>query len=260
MKGTVRLLGTGASAGIPVIGCTCSTCRSVNPKNKRLRTSASLQIEGKEFLIDCSPDYRQQALKFGLTCPKALFLTHTHYDHIGGLEELRAYRVMGNSPIQCYLSRSSFENIKKLYYYHFLPESADVSFSAKFDFHILEGTSGHFVVEGMPVSYCTYLQGKMPVTGFRFGSLAYIVDIKTYDESLFSSLQGLDTLLISALRRAPSRMQLTIEEAISFSEKIVPKKTYCIHIAHETEIEEESRKLPHSVQLAYDGLELEFHV
>jgi phosphoribosyl 1,2-cyclic phosphate phosphodiesterase len=167
---------------------------------------------------------------------------------------------MRDRPIQCYLSRSSFENIQKLYYYHFLAEKSDVSFTAKFDFHILDEKNGHFFVDGLPVSYCTYYQGDMPVTGFRFGSLAYIVDIKTYDESVFSQLQGLDTLLISALRRAPSRMQFTFDEAVAFSEKIVPQKTYCLHIAHETEHEEESRKLPKSVQLAYDGLELEFNV
>lgn len=115
-------------------------------------------------------------------------------------------------------------------------------------------------MDGLPVSYFTYFQGEIPVTGFRFGSMAYVTDIKTYDESLFSSLQGLDTLLISALRRAPSRMQMTIEEAIAFAEKIVPKKTYLMHISHEIEHEDEQRKLPQSVQLAYDGLELEFHV
>jgi phosphoribosyl 1,2-cyclic phosphate phosphodiesterase len=259
MKGMLRLLGTGASTGIPVIGCTCPTCLSTNPCNKRLRTSAALNVDGKEFLIDCSPDYRQQALTYGLTSPQALFITHTHYDHVGGLEELRAYRVMGKGPIQCYLSQSSFENIKKLYYYHFLPDNAEASFSAKFDFHVLDGSHGDFVVDGVPVSYFSYYQGDMPVTGFRFGSLAYVMDIKTYDASLFSRLQGLDTLLISALRRNPSRMQLTIDEAIAFSERIRPKKTYCVHIAHETEHEKESRRLPQSVQLAYDGLELEFH-
>jgi phosphoribosyl 1,2-cyclic phosphate phosphodiesterase len=260
MKGTIQLLGTGASSGIPVIGCSCSTCLSNNPKNKRLRTSAVLRCDGKEFLLDCSPDFRQQALTYNLAPPRALFLTHTHYDHVGGLEELRVFNIRDGQRIQCYLSRTSFENIKRLYYYHFLPDGPDASFTAKFDFHVLEGLNGNVVVDGLPVSYFTYYQGGMPVTGFRFGSLAYVTDIKTYDEALFLSLKNLEILLIATLRKSASRMQMTLDEAIAFSKKAAPKQTYLFHIAHEIEYVEESSQLPQGVHLAYDGLELEFYV
>jgi len=255
MSATIEFLGTGASTGVPVIGCRCAVCFSEDPKNKRLRTSARILVNEKQLLIDATPDFRQQALKFGIDTPDALLLTHTHYDHIGGLEELRVYTIEGKTPIPCYLSRESFSSITKLFYYHFDPKSDDKNFAAEYDFRILNDLSGSFDIDGQDVHYFTYFQGDMPVTGFRVGRLAYVVDIKQYDEEIFSHLQDLEVLVVSTLRFSPSRMQMTVDEALAFAKKVGAQKTYFTHLSHEIDV---NTWLEQDVMLAYDGLQVEF--
>jgi len=257
-NGKIRFVGTGGSAGVPMIGCECGTCRSDNPKNQRLRTSATIVVDGKTLIIDASPDFREQALRYKIQSPHALFLTHTHYDHVGGLEELRSYTIHTHTAIPCYLSRSSFDNVKKLLYYHFTPKSEEVNFTAMFDFRVLDDSSGVFNIDEVEVKYFSYSQGTMAVTGFRIGGLAYVTDIKEYDPSLFSHLADLDVLVVSAVWRTPSKMQMTVEEALAFQQKVGAKRTYFIHLSHDIEYTKVSGSLPAGVSLAYDGLEVEF--
>jgi len=260
MQGSIQFLGTGGSAGVPIIGCRCRVCVGDQEKNSRLRSSVLVRVREKSFLIDVTPDFRQQALRYRLEQPDALLLTHTHYDHVGGLEELRAYTMKSHRPVACYLSGQSFESVKRLYYYHFLPRDTSTSLRSLYAFHSFPDDSGTCEIDGVSVQYFSYRQGNMPVTGFRIGSFAYVTDIKQYDESIFSFLQHLDLLVVSAPRFEHSYMQLTLKEAIDFARKVGAKKTFFTHLSHEIDYEEVSSLLPEGVELAYDGLEQFFSI
>jgi phosphoribosyl 1,2-cyclic phosphate phosphodiesterase len=259
MDSSLLFLGTGASAGVPIIGCHCPVCTSKDPKNRRLRASALLRWQDKCFLIDAGPDFRQQALQYDIQRIDGLLLTHTHYDHVGGLEELRIYNARQKSAIPCLLSSASYSEIKKLFY--FLFESSQEgngevkNYTSKFDFKTLE-EKGEVSFLGLPVRYFSYSQGGMKVLGYRFGNLAYVTDIKNYSNDIFRELEGLSCLVLSALRFTSSQIQFTIDEAIDFAEKVGAKKTYLMHLSHDIEYSHLRNLLPASITLAYDGLVL----
>jgi len=254
----VVFLGTGASTGVPVIGCDCKVCSSDNPKNKRLRPGLLLSCDGKTFVVDAGPDFREQALSYKIKTPDALFLTHTHYDHIGGLEEFRAFSYHNKVPIPCYVSRPSFESIQKLYYYLFTPKTDTKNSTAQFDFHILEKSYGEVQVCGHTIEHFSYVHGGMAVLGYKFGRLAYVTDIKEYTEEVISALRDIDILILSATCLKHSHLHMTVDEAVAFSQKVQPKKTYFVHLGHEIEYEYVSSLLPAGISLAYDGHEFEY--
>ncbi len=258
--GSIVLLGTGASSGIPVMGCTCEVCTSKDRKNKRFRASSLLRYEGRQILIDAGPDIRQQALCFGIRHVDGLMLTHTHYDHVGGLEELRVFSRVQNRPIDCLLSPISLVHIKKLFYYFFEEHKEDKTIPAKFEFHLLDGLRGATEFCGLPIRYFTYAQPHMEVTGYRFGDLAYITDIKSYPETIFEDLKDVKTLIISALRHTSSKLQFSVDEAVDFAKRVHPSSTYLIHMAHEIEHNHLASLLPPNIFPAYDGLELTFEI
>jgi len=242
-------LGSGGSMGVPVIGCLCEVCTSNAPKNKRLRPSVLLKFGKKHFVIDMGPDYRQQALKYHINTLDGLLLTHTHYDHIGGLDELRIYAFRSGKAMPCLLSRETLEALEKRYDYLFS------SHEVEFNFHVLENGAGKILFEGVKVGYFSYMQVGMQVTGFRFNKLAYITDILEYEESIFQHLQGIETLIISAQQYSRSKAHLHIEQIIEFSKKTEVKHTYFTHISHEIHHEKIQEELPKGFFLAYDGME-----
>jgi len=258
--GTFLFLGTGASAGVPVIGCSCKTCLSHNPKNKRLRSSALVTFQNKNFLIDAGPDIRHQALTHHINRVDGLILTHTHFDHIGGLEELRIYNFLQQQALPCLLSQESSLDMKQLFYYLFAEKVHGQNFTSEFDFTILSENEGKVDFQGLPILYTSYNQGNMKVIGLRLGNLAYLTDIKTYSPEIFIFLKGVKTLIMSALRFTPSQLHLTIDEAIDFSEKVGAEATYFMHLSHDVEYEHASSLLPKGIYLAYDGLKLNFEI
>lgn len=250
----IVFLGTGASAGIPIIGCHCAVCTSTDPKNRRLRASLLLSVGKKRFLIDAGPDIREQALRYHIDSLDGLLLTHTHYDHIGGLEELRCYNFMQKKALPCLLSKESYQEIQKLFYYLFEKRSTDTSYAAQFDFMPLSQEAGSVDFCGLEVRYFSYRQGGMKVLGFRIQDVAYVTDIKDYPGHIFQELTGLSTLIVSALRFTESKMQFSIDEAIDFAKKVQAKKTYLMHMAHDIDHKHLLTLLPDTITLAYDGL------
>lgn len=239
--------------------CTCATCHSKNPKNSRMRTSAIIQIGSERLLIDAGPDIRHQVMKFEIPTIDALFITHTHYDHVAGMEELRTFNFRKEAPIPCYLSAESMEALKKLYYYHF-SRSESSNYTARFDYTVFEAQSGEGVILGKKVNYFSYTQGGMGVLGLRIGGLAYVTDIKEYNESIFEYLKDLEVLIVSAQRFGRSNIQFNFDEAVSFIERVAPKKAYLTHISHEIEHQHAEALLPQGIEIAYDGLKTSFTI
>ncbi len=260
-QGELLFLGTGASTGIPMIGCHCSVCRSSSPRNKRLRPSVLLTVGGKKILVDAGPDVRQQALHYKIESIDGLFLTHAHYDHIGGLDELRAYYFVRNEePLPCFLSPETYAEISRRCPYLVTPHQPEKSFPAQFKFQISDKSFGPISFAGLLFHLVSYVQVGMDVLGFRIGNLAYLSDLKEFDPRVIEDVKGVDTLIISALRPESSRSHLTFEEAVAFSRATGAKKTWLTHLSHDVDHEEESRALPPNVALAYDGLSLPFVV
>lgn len=258
MKCTVLVLGCGASLGVPPIHHPNAHQLILDPMNSRMRTSVFCQIGEKKILIDPGPDFRAQALKFHLKQIDAVLITHTHFDHIGGIDELRAYYFAQKKPLPIFLSQESYHDLVKRYDYLIDQSSQVVNKDQKFTFDILPKSEGVVTFEGIPIHYFSYFQAKMKVTGYRIGTFAYITDIKEYDPSIFNELKDLDLLMVSALRRDSSPVHLSLDEAVAFARKVNAKNTYLIHTAHELEYHTTNAALPQGIALAYDGLEAPF--
>jgi phosphoribosyl 1,2-cyclic phosphate phosphodiesterase len=259
MKSSFLFLGTGASAGVPIIGCYCPICTSTSPHNHRLRSSGLIKLGDKRFLIDSGPDFREQALRYQIERLDGLLLTHTHYDHIAGIDELRLYNFRLKQPMRCLLSQESLQDLQRRYYYFFEENRDGHSASAQFNFQVIEKDFSSHEFEGARFSTLSYFQGGMKVLGLRFGDLAYITDIREYDaEAVIGALKGVKKLVISALRLEPSPVQFNVEEAIEFARKVGAEETWLTHISHNLEHEQTERSLPAGVRMGYDGLEIEF--
>jgi phosphoribosyl 1,2-cyclic phosphate phosphodiesterase len=250
-------LGTGGSSGIPMIGCHCEVCTSLDPCNKRLRPSGLLTWQGKRLLIDVGPDFRTQALRYGIDHLDGILISHSHYDHIAGIDELRAYYLHHRIPLPVLLSKSTYLDLKRRYDYFFQKRSLETSLPAQLDFHVIEEMRGEISFLDLPVGFTLYEQATMPVTGFRFGMFAYISDIRQYPDTIFDDLKGLEILVLSMLRQEASFMHLNLEEAIAFAKRVGASQTYFTHMSHEIEHAKVCALLPEGLHLAYDGLTLE---
>lgn len=260
MKGTLLFLGTGASAGIPLIGCLCPVCRSQLSWNQRLRSSVLITVEETHILVDAGPDIRQQALASKIMRLDGVILTHAHYDHIGGIDDLRVYNFISKKPLDCLLSIDTYEEIKRRSPYLFVPKEEGKSIPAQFHFHVMQRDFEDLFFQGIPLGTVSYSQGGMKVLGFRVGTLAYISDIREYTREVLEKIRGVEILVVSAISQTPSLMHFTIEEAIFFAEKVGASQVWLTHLSHEIDHEKVSERLPSHVSLAYDGLYIPFEV
>lgn len=260
MLAKLLFLGTGGSAGVPIITCQCSVCKSTSPFNKRYRPSALISFGKKKFIIDVGPDFRDQALHYQVNHLDGVLLTHTHYDHIGGLDELRVFYFKHNIRLPTLASIETYDELKHRFHYLFKTRQSDGTLQSQLDFRILEDDFGKMDFEGISLEYVSYEQANMKVTGYKFGDLAYICDIREYTSRVVDALQGIETLILSALRYTPSEVHFSIDEAVDFARRVGAKRTFFTHIAHDLDHDETNRKLPGDIRLAHDGLEISFNL
>ncbi|MBS4168380.1 MBL fold metallo-hydrolase [Parachlamydia sp. AcF125] len=259
MKTTAQFLflGTGGSMGIPVIGCRCEVCSSPSLYNKRMRPSGLIKVNDKKVLIDAGPDHRNQALIHHIDRLDGVIFTHAHYDHSGGIDDLRVYYMHTQQALECLMSKATYEELKYRYAYIFQQQES-YKLITQMRISFLESERGETNFSSLRLRYFTYEQGGMAVNGFKCGNLSFVSDIRHYPESIFEDLAGTEILIISALRFNPSPLHLTVDEALAFSEKVKAKQVWFTHIAHELDHDQTNAYLPSHVRLAYDGLSLNF--
>lgn len=258
-KAPIRLtfLGTGTSQGVPLIGCDCKVCRSEDARDNRLRTSAMVELGDKRFIIDAGPDFRQQLLRERVRNISAILLTHKHKDHIGGIDDVRALNFVDYPTIHTvhiYGTLDTTDCVRKDFDYAFsknpyrgVPHIA---------LHEFDNTP--FEIEGVEFIPIRGSHSRFEITGFRIGSLAYLTDFKEIEDEEIEKLQGVEVLVINALRWESHDSHLSVDEALHIIEKVKPTKAYLTHMSHEIGLHAEAEKhLPKDVFLAYDGLKVE---
>lgn len=260
MTAIFQFLGTGASTGIPVIGCSCAVCKSPILNNQRLRPSGWIRLLNRSLLVDVGPDFRQQALKYKIQHLDGLLLTHTHFDHLAGIDELRIFYLNQKKSFPCLLSQDSCKKLAKRYDYLFQPIGHAPNLHLQLDLHVLPEEMGQIEFLDLPIDYFHYFQGTMKVTGYRLGEFAYVSDIQRYGEEIFHALKGVRQLVLGALQRESSRSHFSLDQAVAFARKVGAKMTYITHIGHLLDHDATNQTLPSDIQLASDGLEIEFEV
>lgn len=248
----VKFLGTGTSTGVPQIGCRCEVCSSGDRRDKRLRASVRIEIDGMMLVIDCSPDFRQQMMPLPFVKIDAILLTHEHYDHVGGIDDLRPFSRFG--PVDLYMEGRLEDTLKERMPYCFaehkyrgVPDLAVRRINADEDFQI--GT-----VQVTPIRIMHY---RLPILGFRIGDFAYLTDIKTIEGTELRKLKGVHKLVVSALRRTEHISHQTLDQALNLIDRVKPDTAYLTHMSHEIGLHAMvQEELPPHVVLAYDGLEI----
>ena len=245
----LTFLGTGTSCGVPTIGCDCRVCRSTNPKDKRLRCSALVETEQTRLLIDCGPDFRQQMMPQPFRRIDGILITHAHYDHMGGMDDVRPYCQFGE--INVYADPIARKGLLEMLPYCFVENRyPGVPAIGLHEIHKHEPfTIGD--IEIMPIEV---MHGKLPILGYRMGPLTYITDMKTIDDGELQYIKGTEVLVVNALRQQPHHSHQTVDDAVGFARRVGAKRTLLIHSSHHIGLHDEvNASLPPDIQLAYDG-------
>lgn len=250
----LTFLGTGTSQGVPVIACRCHVCRSVDERDRRLRTSALLTTDdGKHILFDIGPDFRQQMLRQKVESLDAIMVTHAHRDHVAGLDDVRSFNYVQHKNMDVYLNAIAKHALMRDYGYIF--EHHEYPGLPEADLHEVDAP---FVAAGVTVVPVKAMHKDLPILAFRVGEMAYITDANYIAPEELEKLKGVKVMVINALRREKHFSHFSLPEALEVIDKVQPERAYLTHISHEMGLHSEVEKtLPQGVFLAYDNLEVE---
>lgn len=250
----LTFLGTGTSNGVPMIGCTCEICSSNDPRDRRSRSSAVVEWDGLTLLIDTATELRLQARAASLAAIDAVLMTHPHADHTGGFDDLRRFNELQQRRLPVFANGQTAASLRERFGYAFTHDFP--FFGGKPDLDLTE-IDAPFDFAGHTIAPIPVLHGRMTVFGYRLGNLAYVTDAKDIPATSFVVLEGVDTLVINALRERPHPTHLSVDEALEVIERIGPRQAYLTHLSHELGHEAGSALLPAGVEIAYDGLVIE---
>lgn len=251
---TITILGSGTSCGVPVIGCQCEVCRSADPRDKRLRCSILVETETTRLLVDCGPDFREQILPQPFRRIDGILITHSHYDHVGGMDDIRPYCQFGQ--INVYADPIARKGMLEMLPYCF----AENRYPGvpKIEMHEIHAGEAMRIgdIDIMPIEV---MHGRLPILGYRFGRFAYITDMKTIDDSQLPLLEGVEVLVVNALRfDRPHHSHQLVDDAIAFARRVGARQTFLTHMCHDVGLQAEvDEKLPIDIKLAFDGMKLE---
>jgi phosphoribosyl 1,2-cyclic phosphate phosphodiesterase len=257
MKATLTVLGSGTSMGVPTIGCDCAVCHSSDPHDRRTRPSILIEYGGKTVLIDSTPDFREQAIRERIQKLDAVLYTHSHADHILGIDDLRplSFRHKPNK-LPLYARAEAADFIRNMFRYIF---NADYKFGglAQVELKTIDGPVELFGARFEPIPV---IHGDAEIDGFRFGSAAYLTDHSDVSEASLAKLENLDILFLDALRHTPHPTHSTVAKSLRIVERLKPKRAFFTHICHDLPHEATNATLPSNVRLSYDGMKLNFEI
>jgi phosphoribosyl 1,2-cyclic phosphate phosphodiesterase len=252
-RASILVLGSGTSVGVPMIGCRCKVCASTDPRDKRLRPSVLLRFGDQRVLIDTTPDFRYQALRFNIDRLDAILYTHSHADHILGLDDVRPFNFMQKRDIPIYASAEALITIRRTFQYVF-DESPSESSRPRLTPNLFD--TEPIAVGGLDIQPIRVSHGRGVAHGFRFGDCAYLTDHSEIPSASMEMLSGLDVLFLDALRHNPHPTHSTVEESLRTVDLLKPKRAFFTHISHDLMHSTLAMRLPANVQIAYDGLEI----
>lgn len=253
-KVELTFLGTGTSSGVPMVGCDCGVCRSRDPHDRRLRTSALVRTSGMTLVIDCGMDFRYQMLRENIRDIDAVLLTHPHIDHIGGLDDLRAFNYFKQGPCDIYCNSLTEATVRHMFSYAF----SDHPYPGVPDLQLHTIGNSEFSVGDVRIMPIEGLHSRMQVFGYRIGNLAYITDMNSISEAEIEKIKGCKVLVINALRRRPHLSHFSLDQALEISSKVEARTTYLTHLSHQMgKYSDIEQLLPEGVHCAYDGLKIE---
>ncbi len=260
----LTILGCGASTGVPIIGCNCAVCNSINPKNKRTRasvvfedTTSCQKSGGKRLLIDASPDLRAQALAGGITSVDGLIITHAHADHCHGLDDFRPFNFAKGAAIDLATTHATMNELKERFAYVFKEHKHQYGwYKPAFNERIIEDNA-QFEIAGMTVTTFAQTHGRITTLGVRVGDIAYSTDVNHLNDAAFAALKGVKIWVVDCLRYAPAPTHAHLELTLQWIEQVAPQRAILTHMAHEMDYDELRKALPSHVEPAYDGMVLE---